>query len=201
MSDARHVANITISKIPYDDAQPGGQAGCARDCGGTVCSSVTSPMEVVAAATTASIDLIIGPVTVRLDAATPAARVVELRMIFPSNRVRIMVATKPIDFRKQGPRQPARAPFSGLRTVCFFDGKAPAIPPFSSPTMWKEYRVSRFPRRLQKRLRTLDRVLPERHSMSKIHGESSACGPFFRPGISSVNRTFFPFRSSVRFSE
>jgi hypothetical protein len=56
---------------------------------------------------TASIDLIIGPVTVRLDAATPAARVAELGhglagppVIFPSNRVRIMVATKPIDFRK-----------------------------------------------------------------------------------------------------
>ncbi len=32
------------------------------------------------AATTASIDLIIGPVTVRLDAATPAARVAELAM-------------------------------------------------------------------------------------------------------------------------
>jgi transposase len=30
--------------------------------------------------TTASIDLIIGPVTVRLDAATPAARVAELVM-------------------------------------------------------------------------------------------------------------------------
>lgn len=97
-------------------------------------------MEVVAAATTASIDLIIGPVTVRLDAATPAARVVELRMIFPSNRVRIMVATKPIDFRKQGPRQPARAPFSGLRTVCFRRQGA-RDPPFFVPN-----NVERIPR-------------------------------------------------------
>ncbi len=37
-----------------------------------------SPMAVATAATMASIDLIIGPVTVRLDAATPAARVAEL---------------------------------------------------------------------------------------------------------------------------
>lgn len=46
--------------------------------GAEFAAPVTSPMEVVAAATTASIDLIIGPVTVRLNAATPAARVVEL---------------------------------------------------------------------------------------------------------------------------
>ena len=39
---------------------------------------VASPLAVAAAATTATIDLIIGPVTVRLDAATPAARVAEL---------------------------------------------------------------------------------------------------------------------------
>lgn len=37
-----------------------------------------SSMAVATAATTASIDLIIGPVTVRLDGATPAARVAEL---------------------------------------------------------------------------------------------------------------------------
>ena len=37
-----------------------------------------SSMAVATAATTASIDLIIGPVTVRLDGATPAARVGEL---------------------------------------------------------------------------------------------------------------------------
>jgi hypothetical protein len=55
---------------------------------------------VEASGPTATIDLIIGPVTVRLDAATPAARVAGQLMIFPSNRVRIMVATKPIDFRK-----------------------------------------------------------------------------------------------------
>lgn len=46
--------------------------------GAEFAAPVTSPMEVVAAATTGSIDLIIGPVTVRLNAATPAARVVEL---------------------------------------------------------------------------------------------------------------------------
>ena len=39
---------------------------------------VASPLAVAAAATTATIDLVIGPVTVRLDAATPAARVAEL---------------------------------------------------------------------------------------------------------------------------
>ena len=37
-----------------------------------------SPMVVPTVATIASIDLILGPVTVRLDAATPAARVAEL---------------------------------------------------------------------------------------------------------------------------
>ncbi len=46
--------------------------------GAEFAAPVTSPMDVAAAATTASIDLIIGPVTVRLDAATPAARVAEL---------------------------------------------------------------------------------------------------------------------------
>ena len=46
--------------------------------GAEFAAPVTSPTEVVAAATTASIDLIIGPVTVRLDVATPAARVAEL---------------------------------------------------------------------------------------------------------------------------
>lgn len=39
---------------------------------------VASPQSVATPVATASIDLIIGPVTVRLDAATPAARVVEL---------------------------------------------------------------------------------------------------------------------------
>jgi len=39
---------------------------------------VASPMVVPTVPTTASIDLIMGPLTVRLDAATPAARVVEL---------------------------------------------------------------------------------------------------------------------------
>lgn len=48
--------------------------------GAEFAAPVASPMEVVAAATTASIDLIIGLVTVRLDGATPAARVVELVM-------------------------------------------------------------------------------------------------------------------------
>lgn len=41
---------------------------------------VASPLAVATAPTTASIDLIIGPVVVRLDGATPAARVAELAM-------------------------------------------------------------------------------------------------------------------------
>lgn len=48
--------------------------------GAEFAAPVASPMAVVAAATTASIDVIIGPVTVRLDSATPAARVAELVM-------------------------------------------------------------------------------------------------------------------------
>lgn len=39
-----------------------------------------APVAVATAAATTSIDLIIGPVTVRLDGATPAARVAELAM-------------------------------------------------------------------------------------------------------------------------
>ena len=46
--------------------------------GAEFAAPVASPMAVVTAATMASIDLIIGPVTVRLDAATPAERVAEL---------------------------------------------------------------------------------------------------------------------------
>ena len=46
--------------------------------GAEFAAPVASPLAVAAAAATASIDLIIGPVTVRLDAATPAARVAEL---------------------------------------------------------------------------------------------------------------------------
>jgi len=46
--------------------------------GAEFAAPVASPMVVVASATAASIDVIIGPVTVRLDAATPAARVAEL---------------------------------------------------------------------------------------------------------------------------
>lgn len=46
--------------------------------GAEFAAPVASPMAVATASMTASIDLIIGPVTVRLDVATPAARVVEL---------------------------------------------------------------------------------------------------------------------------
>ncbi len=46
--------------------------------GAEFAAPVASPMVVRTVATIASIDLILGPLTVRLDAATPAARVVEL---------------------------------------------------------------------------------------------------------------------------
>ncbi|GHH06039.1 transposase [Pseudodonghicola xiamenensis] len=48
--------------------------------GAEFAAPVASPLAVAAAATTASIDLIVGTVTVRLNAATPAARVAELAM-------------------------------------------------------------------------------------------------------------------------
>mgnify|MGYP003386467009 FL=1 len=46
--------------------------------GAEFAAPVASPMVVPTVVTIASIDLILGPLTVRLDAATPAARVVEL---------------------------------------------------------------------------------------------------------------------------
>ena len=46
--------------------------------GAEFAAPVASPMVVPTVATIASIDLILGPLTGRLDAATPAARVVEL---------------------------------------------------------------------------------------------------------------------------
>lgn len=46
--------------------------------GAEFAAPLSSPMAVVTAEATATIDLTIGPVTVRLDAATPAARVAEL---------------------------------------------------------------------------------------------------------------------------
>ena len=65
------------------------------------------PYPVQEPAMAGALDVILGEVTLRLDAATPAVRIatdrsrIEWRpMIFPSNRVRIMVATRPIDFRK-----------------------------------------------------------------------------------------------------
>ena len=48
--------------------------------GAEFAAPVASPMVVPTVATTASIDLIIGPVTVRLDSATPAAWIAELVM-------------------------------------------------------------------------------------------------------------------------
>ena len=48
--------------------------------GAKFAAPVASPMVVPTAATTASIDLIIGSVTVRLDATMPASRVAELVM-------------------------------------------------------------------------------------------------------------------------
>ena len=48
--------------------------------GAAFATPVVSPMAVAIAATTAPIDLIIGPVTMRLDGATPAARVAELAL-------------------------------------------------------------------------------------------------------------------------
>ena len=48
--------------------------------GAEFAAPVASPMEVQTVPTMASIDLIIGPVTVRLDATTPAARITELAM-------------------------------------------------------------------------------------------------------------------------
>ena len=46
--------------------------------GAEFAAPVASPLAVAAAATTVSIDLIVGTVTVRLNAATPAARVADL---------------------------------------------------------------------------------------------------------------------------
>lgn len=54
--------------------------------GAEFAAPVASPMAVATATTMASIDLIIGPVTVRLDAATPAARVAELVMALQARR-------------------------------------------------------------------------------------------------------------------
>ena len=48
--------------------------------GAEFAAPVAFPLEVATPEATASIDLIIGPVTVRLDSATPAARVAELAM-------------------------------------------------------------------------------------------------------------------------
>ncbi|MGV8989366.1 MAG: IS66 family insertion sequence element accessory protein TnpB [Cypionkella sp.] len=67
--------------------------------------AVTQTLEVPVV--TGKVDLVVGLVTARSDAATLAVRVTELvhraaglPVIFPSNRVGIMVATKPINFRK-----------------------------------------------------------------------------------------------------
>jgi transposase len=61
------------------------------------------PVPVTAPVSDRTIDLIKGDVTVRLSAATSAQRIAELvpsSVIYPSHRVKIFVATKPVDFRK-----------------------------------------------------------------------------------------------------
>ncbi|EGE55742.1 UNVERIFIED_ORG: transposase/transposase-like protein [Rhizobium esperanzae] len=52
-------------------------------------------------------EIVVGPVTIRLEEGASGARIAAIAralashgMIFPSNRVRIMVATNPVDFRK-----------------------------------------------------------------------------------------------------
>ena len=56
------------------------------------------------------LDLVCGGVTVRLDASTSVTHCREsprlecVLMMFPSNRVRIIVATKPVDFRNYAER-------------------------------------------------------------------------------------------------
>ena len=57
-----------------------GKLAVSEIAGAEFAAPVASPLAVAAAATTVSIDLIVGTVTVRLNAATPAARVAELAM-------------------------------------------------------------------------------------------------------------------------
>ncbi|MDF2142056.1 transposase [Paenirhodobacter sp. CAU 1674] len=76
-----------------------------EDAGAEFAAPMASPRSASAPIATASIDLIVGPVTVRLDAATPAARVVELAMVLQA---------RPCSSRRSGceswwPRSPSLA--------------------------------------------------------------------------------------------
>ena len=80
---------MTEKQIPEAEGQPSvfpaavgseRQVGCAGGCGAEFAAPVASPMEVATPEATETVDLIIGSVTVRLDAPTLAVRIAELIM-------------------------------------------------------------------------------------------------------------------------